>query len=171
MVFVFTFLWSLCLVGSLGVIRVESSHVSKQQNTLFHAFDTPPSWELPRFRRFKTPLSWSSIFLSWELPHFLIQHLDHFAISAGLKPWSFHSKLSLFVQIPGSSRLGNCKNAKNTVFLTRNPYRMWSFQLGAQNMSKIGSFFRKHRILRYKIKTRVFWHFPWSSNVKLTFFL
>ena len=39
-----------------------------------------------------------------------------------------------------SSRLGNCKNAKNTVFLTRNPYRLWSFQLGAQNMSKIESF-------------------------------
>ena len=39
-----------------------------------------------------------------------------------------------------SSPLGNCKNVKNTMFLTRNPYRLWSFQLGAQNMSKIGSF-------------------------------
>ena len=39
-----------------------------------------------------------------------------------------------------SSRLGNCKNAKNTTFLTRNPYRLWSFQLGTQNSSKNESF-------------------------------
>ena len=31
-------------------------------------------------------------------------------------------------------------HVKNTMFLMRNPYRLWSFQLGAQNMLKIGSF-------------------------------
>ena len=51
-------------------------------------------------------------------------------LGASILKWHFSS----------SSRLGNCKNAKNAVFLTRNPYRLGSFQLGAQNMSKIGSF-------------------------------
>ena len=51
-------------------------------------------------------------------------------LGASVLKWHFSS----------SSRLGNCKNVKNTLFLMRNPYRLWSFQLGAQNMSKIGSF-------------------------------
>ena len=42
--------------------------------------------------------------------------------------------------VSSSSWLGNCKNAKNALLLTRNPYRLWSFQLGPQNMSKIGYF-------------------------------
>ena len=171
MTLVFTFLWSLCLINIFWAIRVESFHVSKQQNTLFHAFDIPLSWELPRFRRFKTLLSWSSFFLSSELPHFLIQHLDHFAISAGLKPWSFHSKQSLFVQIPGRSRLENCKRAKNAVHLTRIPYRLWSFRTGSSKYVKNQVLFRKHRILRNKIKAPCFAAFPWSSNVNLCIFL
>ena len=59
-----------------------------------------------------------------------------------------------------SSRLGNCKNAKNTVFLTRNPYRLWSFQLGAQNMSKIGSFSENTVFCDTKLNHSVLHHFP-----------
>ena len=58
-----------------------------------------------------------------------------------------------------SSRLGNCKNAKNAVFLTRNPYRLWSFQLGAQNMSKIGSFSENIVFYVTKLNHRVLHHF------------
>ena len=36
--FSFTFLWSLRLNSILFAVRVESSHVSKQRDTLFHAF-------------------------------------------------------------------------------------------------------------------------------------
>ena len=53
-------------------------------------------------------------------------------------------------QLFSSSPLGNCKNEKNAAFLTGNPYRLWSFQLGAQNMSKIGSFLKN--IVFYAIK-------------------
>ena len=66
-------------------------------------------------------------------------------LGASVLKWHFSS----------SSRLGNCKNVKNTMFLTRNPYRLWSFQLGAQNVQN-RVLFRKHRILRHKIKPQVF---------------
>ena len=68
-----------------------------------------------------------------------------------------------------SSPLGNCKNAKkkNTTFLTRNPYRLWSFQKGAQNV-KNWFRFRKHRILHNNIKPSCFAQFPWSSNLNLS---
>ena len=59
-----------------------------------------------------------------------------------------------------SSRLGNCKNVKNTVFLTRNPYRLWSFQLGAQNMSKIRSFSENTVFYVTKLSHIVLDHFP-----------
>ena len=59
-----------------------------------------------------------------------------------------------------SSRLGNCKNAKNAVLLMRNPYRLWSFQLGAQNMSKIGSFSENTVFYVTKLNHSVLHHFP-----------
>ena len=44
------------------------------------------------------------------------------------------------------------------MFLTRNPYRLWSFQLGAQNMSKIGSFSENTLFCEIKLN-RVFFVF------------
>ena len=39
----------------------------------------------------------------------------------------------------GSVRLFKCKIVENNMVFARNPYRLWSFQLGAENMSKVGS--------------------------------
>ena len=64
-----------------------------------------------------------------------------------------------------SSRLGNCKNVKNTMFLTRNPYRLWSFQLGAQNMSKIGSFSENLVFCDTKLKQSVLHQFPGARTL------
>ena len=71
-------------------------------------------------------------------------------LGASILKWHFSS----------SSRLGNCKSAKNTVLLTRNPYRLWSFQLGAQNMSKIGSFSENIVFYITKLNHSVLHHFP-----------
>ena len=59
-----------------------------------------------------------------------------------------------------SSPLGNCKNAKNAAFLTRNPYRLGSFQLGAQNMSQIGTFLENTVFYAIKLNHRVLHNFP-----------
>ena len=59
-----------------------------------------------------------------------------------------------------SSSLGNCKNAKNTAFLTRNPYRLGSFQLGARNMSKIRAFSENTVFYAIKLKHCVLHNFP-----------
>ena len=52
------------------------------------------------------------------------------------------------------------KVQKNTVLLTRNPYRLWSFQLGAENMSKIGSFSENIVFYVTKLNHGVLHHFP-----------
>ena len=59
-----------------------------------------------------------------------------------------------------SSPLGNCKHANNATFLTRNPYRLGSFQLGSQNMSQIGSFLENTVFCAIKLNRRVLHHFP-----------
>ena len=64
-----------------------------------------------------------------------------------------------------SSPLGNCKNAKNAAFLTRNPYRLGSFQLGAQNMSKIGSFLENTVFYAIKLNHRVLHNFPGARTL------
>ena len=70
-----------------------------------------------------------------------------------------------------SSPLGNCKNAKNTAFLTRIPYRLWSFQLGAQNMSKIGSFLENTVFYAIKLNHRVLHNFPGARTLICLFSL
>ena len=70
-------------------------------------------------------------------------------LGASILKWHFSS----------SSRLGKCKNVKNTVFLTQNPYRLWSFQLGAQNMSQIGSFLKNTVFYAIKLNHRVLHNF------------
>ena len=64
-----------------------------------------------------------------------------------------------------SSPLGNCKNAKNATFLTRNPYRLGSFQLGAQNMSKIGSFLENTLFYVIKLNHPVLHNFPGARTL------
>ena len=68
-----------------------------------------------------------------------------------------------------SSPLGNCKNAKNAAFLTRNPYRLGSFQLGAQNMSKIGSFLENTVFYAIKLSHRVLHNFPGARTLNCLF--
>ena len=58
----------------------------------------------------------------------------------GPQTWKLCSKPLNFRKFPRSRRLGLCKNAKNAMFFASNPYRLWSLQLGAENMSKVGSF-------------------------------
>ena len=64
-----------------------------------------------------------------------------------------------------SSPLGNCKNAKNTTFLTRNPYRLGSFQLGARNMSKIESFLENTVFYAIKLNHPVLHIFPGARTL------
>jgi len=64
-----------------------------------------------------------------------------------------------------SSPLGNCKNAKNAAFLTRNPYRLGSFQLGARNMSKIGSFLENTVFYAIKLNHPVLLNFPGARTL------
>ena len=52
------------------------------------------------------------------------------------------------------------KMGKNAAFLTRNPYRLWSFQVGAQNMSKIVSFSENNLFYVTKLNHSVLHHFP-----------
>ena len=69
-----------------------------------------------------------------------------------------------------SSQLGNCaKMQKKTSFLTRNPYRPWSFQLGAQNMSKIGSFSENIVFYVTKLNHSVLRHSPGARMLILPF--
>ena len=139
-----TFLWSPCV---------------KQ-----HLFGRPSS-ELPCFETVKHAISrvcpslliqscgasdseYPFVFhISWELQHFVIQHFGYFVISECLEPGSFLSKMTCLLEL-STGKLQKCK--KNTVFLTRNPYRLRSFHLGVQNISKIGSF--SENIVFYAIK-------------------
>ena len=64
-----------------------------------------------------------------------------------------------------SSSLGNYKNAKNTAFLTRNPYRLGSFQLGARNMSKIKAFSENIVFYAIKLNHHVLHSFPGARTL------
>ena len=64
-----------------------------------------------------------------------------------------------------SSPVGNCKNAKNTTLLTRNPYRLGSFQLGAQNMTKIGYFLENTVFYAIKLNHPVLHNFPGARTL------
>ena len=146
----FTFLWRLRLRSIFLAVRVESSHVSKQQNTLVHAFSLHCWAKVVELRVRSVFLFfmwvesskslWSNMLIM--LPLLTVHNLGAFILN-----WH------LFSRFMGALHWEIAKMRKNTKFLTRNPYRLWSLQLGAQNMSKIGfAFHRKHRILHNKIK-------------------
>ena len=162
-----TFLWSLRLSSIFLAVRVESSHASKQQNKLFHAFDL-------LFRAKVVELRTWSIFLFfmwvessstlWCNMLAILSFSECLGLGAFILKW----------HVCSSSRLGNGKSAKNTMLLTRNPYRLWSFQLGPQNMSKIRS--SSENIVFYvtKLNHTVLHHFPgarmliWPFSCSLT---
>ena len=76
-------------------------------------------------------------------------------LGASILKWHFFS----------SSPLGNCKNAKNATFLTQNPYRLWSLQLGAQNLSKIESFLENTVFYAIKLNHPVLHIFPGARTL------
>ena len=99
--------------------------------------------------------------VSWGVQDFVIKHFDHVATSDCPEPASFHSKLAFVLELS----TGKLQNAKNTAFLTRNPYRLGSFQLGAQNMSKIGSFLENTVFYVIKLNHRVLHNFPGARTL------
>ena len=84
------------------------------------------------------------------LPLLIVQNLGAFILN-----WHLFS----------SSPLGNCKNAKNTAFLTRNPYRLGSFQLGARNMSQIRYFLENTVFYAIKLNHHVLHSFPGARTL------
>ena len=64
-----------------------------------------------------------------------------------------------------SSPLGNCKNVKNAAFLTGNPYRLGSFQLGFQNMTKIWSVLENTVFYAVKLNHRVLHYFSGARTL------
>ena len=60
------------------------------------------------------------------------------------------------------------------MFLTRNPYRLWSFRLGVENMTKIGFFSENTVFCVTKLNHTVLHHFPgarmliWLLSCSLT---
>ena len=87
----------------------------------------------------------------WPSCHFLtVQNLGAFILN-----WHLFS----------SSSLGKCKNAKNATFLTRNPYRLGSFQLEARNMSKIESFLENTVFYAIKLIHPVLHNFPGARTL------
>ena len=90
------------------------------------------------------------------LPLLTIQNLGAFILN-----WHLFS----------SSPLGNCKNAKNTTFLMRNPYRLGSFQLEARNMSKKCSFLENTVFYAIKLNHRVLHNFPGARTLICLFSL
>ena len=162
--FSFTFLWSL---------RLSSIFVGHLRG------------ELPRFKTAKYAISrvcpsffgksrgasdseYLFVFqVSWELPHFVIQHFGYFVISECLEPGSFHSKMTCLLEL-STGKLQKCK--KHCVFDAKSLQNV-ELPTGTSKYVKNRVLFRKHRILRNKIKPQCFASFQWSSNVNLTFFM
>ena len=142
-----------------------------------------PSWELPCFKRAKHAISrvcpsflsksrgasdseYLFVFhVSWELPHFVIQHFDYFIISECLEPGSFHSKMTFLLEL-STGKLQKCQ--KHNAFDAKS-LQTWELPSGSSKYVKNRVLFRKRRILCNKIKPVCFAPFPWSSNVNLTF--
>ena len=57
------------------------------------------------------------------------------------------------------------KMQKALCFLMRNPYRLWSFQLGAQNMSQIGYFLENTVFYAIKLNHPVLHNFPGARTL------
>ena len=91
----------------------------------------------------------------------MIERFDHVATFDCPEPGSFHSKLAFVLEL----FTGNCKHAKNTAFLTRNPYRLGSFQLGARNMSKIKAFSENTVFYAIKLNHHVLHSFPGARTL------
>ena len=105
--------------------------------------------------------------VSWELPHFAIQHVGYFVIFWVSRHGSFHSKMTCLLEL-STGKLQKCK--KRCAFVAKSLQTV-ELPTGSSKYVKNRVLFKKHRILRNKIKPHVFCHFLWSSNVNLTFFL
>ena len=97
----------------------------------------------------------------------MIPHVGDFVISEGLEPGSFHSKMTFLLEL-STGKLQKCQ--KHDVFDAKSLQTV-ELPTGSSKYVQNRGLFRKHRILRHKIKPRVFCHVHWSSNVNLTFFL
>ena len=106
-----------------------------------------------------------SFFLSRELPHFVIQQKLVWAIFPLLKPWSFRFKKLLFGFFCGSSPLINGKNVKNTRFFDTKSLQTWELPTGSSKYVQNLVLFKKHRILRYKIKTPLKFRFAEAKTM------
>ena len=103
-------------------------------------FFCPISWELPRFRRFKTPWKNAFVFFKLRAPTLCDPTKTCLGNCPLLKPWSFRFKKLLFVFFfweLSADQWQKCR--KHEVFDTKS-LSLCRLQLGAQNLSKIGSF-------------------------------
>ena len=105
--------------------------------------------------------------LSWGLQDFVIKHFDHVATSDCPEPGSFHSKLAFVLEL-STGKLQTCK--KRYLFDTKS-LQIGELPTGSSKYVQNWVLFRKHRILRNKIKPSCFAQFPWSSNLNLSIFL
>ena len=159
-------------------------HFSVEPSSKQHFF-CRSSWELPCFKTAKHAISrvWPSFLgnsrgaldseylfvfhVSWELLPFVIQHVGYVVIFWVSMPGSIHSKMICLLE-HSTGKLQKCK--KRYVFDVKS-LQTWELPTGSSKYMKNRVLFRKHRILRNKIKPQCFAPFPWSSNVNLTSFL
>ena len=105
--------------------------------------------------------------VSWELRHFLIQHVGYVVTFGVSMPGSFHSKMTCLLEL-STGKLQKCK--KRSVFDAKSLQTV-ELPTGSSKYVKNRVLFRKHHILRNKIKPQCFAPFPWSSNLNLCIFL
>ena len=133
-----------------------------------------PNGELPCFKTAKHAISrvcpsflgksrgaWGSKYLfvfrvSWELLHFVIQHVGYFVIFWVSRPGSFHSKMTCLLEL-STGKLQKCK--KHNVSGAKSLQTV-ELPTGSSKYVQHWVLFRKHRILRHKIKPRCFASFP-----------
>ena len=97
----------------------------------------------------------------------MIQRVDHVATFDCPEPGSFHSKLAFVLEL-STGKLQECQ--KRDLFDTKS-LQIGELPTGSSKYVPNQILFRKHHILRNKIKSSCFAQFPWSSNLNLSIFL
>ena len=89
------------------------------------------------------------------------------SLSDCLEPGSFHSKMAFFLELS----TGKLQKRKKRCVFDAKSLQTWELPTGSSKYVQNRVLFRKHRILRNKIKPSRFAQFPWSSNLNLCIFL
>ena len=97
----------------------------------------------------------------------MIKHFDHVATSDCPEPGSFHSKLAFVLELS----TGKLQKCKKRYLVDTKSLQIGELPTGSSKYVQNWVLFRKHNILRNKIKPLRFAQFPWSSNLNLSIFL